>query len=94
VDCRPLTRFDRDTPVVVPAGAARTLPRRGFGDVTELATGERAAVGATEVVATKAVHEGRRFKLGPRVDELLDSYVRRFLKDFSATLPAADRATS
>ena len=29
-----------------------------------------------------------------RVDELLDSYVRRFLKDFSATLPAADRATS
>ncbi|HEX6184452.1 MAG TPA: ATP-grasp domain-containing protein [Pyrinomonadaceae bacterium] len=29
-----------------------------------------------------------------RVDQLLDSYVRRFLQDFSATLPAADRATS
>jgi len=29
-----------------------------------------------------------------RVDHLLDSYVRRFLHDFSATLPATDRATS
>ena len=29
-----------------------------------------------------------------RVEHLLDSYVRRFLHDFSATLPAADRATS
>jgi biotin carboxylase len=29
-----------------------------------------------------------------RVDHLLDSYARRFLRDFSATLPAADRATS
>jgi biotin carboxylase len=29
-----------------------------------------------------------------RVDYLLDSYARRFLRDFSATLPAADRATS
>lgn len=29
-----------------------------------------------------------------RVDFLLDSYVRRFLRDFSATLPAADKATS
>ena len=68
VDFPTLKRFDRDTPVVVPAGAARTLRRRGFGDVTELATGERTAVGATELVATKAVHEGRRFKFGPRVD--------------------------
>ncbi|HEX8557927.1 MAG TPA: ATP-grasp domain-containing protein [Pyrinomonadaceae bacterium] len=29
-----------------------------------------------------------------RVDWLLDSYARRFLRDFSATLPAADRPTS
>jgi biotin carboxylase len=29
-----------------------------------------------------------------RVDDLLDSYVRRFLRDFNATLPAADKATS
>jgi biotin carboxylase len=29
-----------------------------------------------------------------RVEHLLDSYVRRFLRDFSATLPAAERATS
>jgi hypothetical protein len=29
-----------------------------------------------------------------RVDYLLNSYVRRFLQDFSATLPASERATS
>ena len=29
-----------------------------------------------------------------RVDSLLDSYARRLLQDFSATLPAADKATS
>jgi biotin carboxylase len=29
-----------------------------------------------------------------RVEQLLNSYVRRFLEDFSATLPASDRATS
>ncbi len=29
-----------------------------------------------------------------RVEHLLDAYVRRFLRDFSATLPAADRPTS
>jgi len=29
-----------------------------------------------------------------RVEELLNAYVRRFLEDFSATLPASDRATS
>ncbi len=49
---------------------ARTLRRRGFTHPIELSAGERAAVGAAEVVATPAVHEGRRFKVGPRVESV------------------------
>ena len=65
-----LKRFDRATRIVVPAGGERTLRRRGFTNSIELSAGERAAAGAAEVVATPAVHEGRRFKLGPRVESV------------------------
>jgi L-ascorbate metabolism protein UlaG (beta-lactamase superfamily) len=68
LDFPSLKRFPRDVPVIVPAGAGRTLRRRGFTAVTELAAGESASIGAAEVVATRAVHEGRRFKTGPRVE--------------------------
>jgi L-ascorbate metabolism protein UlaG (beta-lactamase superfamily) len=68
VDFPSLKRFDPATPVVVPAGAGRTVRRRGFSEVTELAAGERTTAGAMEIVATRAVHEGRRFKIGPRVE--------------------------
>jgi L-ascorbate metabolism protein UlaG (beta-lactamase superfamily) len=54
--------------VIVPTGAARTLRRRGFKNVTELAMAESADAAGAEITATPAVHEGRRFKLGPRVD--------------------------
>ena len=36
--------------------------------MVELATGERTEVGGVEVIATPAVHEGRRFKVGRRVE--------------------------
>ena len=68
LDFRSLRRVERETPVVVPAGAARTLRRRGFAGAVELRTGESTAVGAIRVTAIRAVHEGRRFKLGPRVE--------------------------
>jgi L-ascorbate metabolism protein UlaG (beta-lactamase superfamily) len=70
LDFPSLKRFDRATRIVVPAGGARTLRRRGFTNSIELSPGERAAVGAAEVAATPAVHEGRRFKLGPRVESV------------------------
>jgi L-ascorbate metabolism protein UlaG (beta-lactamase superfamily) len=41
--------------------------RRGFNDVVELRAGERAELGGVEIVATRALHEGRRFKFGPMV---------------------------
>jgi L-ascorbate metabolism protein UlaG (beta-lactamase superfamily) len=68
LDFPSLKRFDRATPLVVPAGAARTLRRRGFTNITELNAGEATDVGGVEVTATPAVHEGRRFKIGPRVE--------------------------
>jgi L-ascorbate metabolism protein UlaG (beta-lactamase superfamily) len=67
LDFPSLKRFDRTTRIVVPAGAARTIRRRGFTEVAELAAGERAEVGGVQVAATAAVHAGRRFKVGPMV---------------------------
>ena len=68
LDFPSLKRFDRATRVVVPVGAAPTLRRRGFTNAVELATGERIEVGGVEIIATPAVHEGRRFKLGRMVE--------------------------
>ncbi len=68
LDFRSLKRIDRATRVIVPLGAGRTLRRRGYGNATELAARERTTVGGLTVTATIAVHEGRRFKFGPRVE--------------------------
>jgi L-ascorbate metabolism protein UlaG (beta-lactamase superfamily) len=68
LDFPSLKRFDRATPVVVPKGAGRTLRRRGFKEVIELLPGEHAQLGELEVVGTRAIHEGRRFKFGPMVE--------------------------
>ncbi len=70
LDFPSLKRFPRDVRVVVPAGGARTLRRRGFKNGVELSEGETTAIGATRVTATKAVHEGRRLKFGPVVQAL------------------------
>ncbi len=67
LDFPSLRRFGRGTRIIVPEGAGRTLRRRGFTEATEVATGERTEIGDLRVVATHATHEGRRFKLGPRV---------------------------
>jgi L-ascorbate metabolism protein UlaG (beta-lactamase superfamily) len=46
-------------PVIVPAGLGRLLARDRY-DVTELAPGDRANVGALTITATPAVHHGGR----------------------------------
>ncbi|WP_217915229.1 MBL fold metallo-hydrolase [Miltoncostaea marina] len=51
--------------VVVPRGAAPMLRRRRIGPVTEVAPGDRVAVGPVEVLATPADHGGSRGPLGP-----------------------------
>ena len=44
------------------------IRRRGFEQVIELGTGQATNVGGLEVRATAAIHDGRRHKVGPKVD--------------------------
>jgi L-ascorbate metabolism protein UlaG (beta-lactamase superfamily) len=55
-----LHRIGAKTPFVVPRGIGRILTRRGFRDVTELEVGDTLAIGAVEVEATFAAHDGSR----------------------------------
>jgi L-ascorbate metabolism protein UlaG (beta-lactamase superfamily) len=54
--------------LVAPAGARRTLGRRGFRELTELDVGESVHVAGVRVAAVPAMHDGRRIPLGPRFD--------------------------
>lgn len=59
-----LRMLDKDTPVVGPAGSARSLRRRlGFAKVHELEPGERLELNGIEVLATEARHRGTRHPL-------------------------------
>jgi L-ascorbate metabolism protein UlaG (beta-lactamase superfamily) len=51
--------------LVVPAGAADYLRRRGFDAIQEMRPGETVALGALELAATRAVHGGARMPIGP-----------------------------
>jgi L-ascorbate metabolism protein UlaG (beta-lactamase superfamily) len=55
-----LHRIGTKVPLVVPRGVGRILARRGFRDVTELDVGDTLAIGAVEVEATFAAHDGSR----------------------------------
>jgi L-ascorbate metabolism protein UlaG (beta-lactamase superfamily) len=68
LDFRSIRGLDRDTNVLVPEGGERVVRRRGFRNVTELAPGARSRIGAVEVVATEADHDGRRWPIGPPVE--------------------------
>lgn len=65
-----LREIGRDVPVVVPTGGGRALRWRGFREVIELEPGEATRVGPVTVRATRAVHDGRRYKIGRRVEAL------------------------
>ncbi len=68
LDFGSLRRLDKALPVIVPAGGARALRRRGFTNPIELASGASTRIGAVEVTATPAVHDGRRYPLGPELE--------------------------
>jgi L-ascorbate metabolism protein UlaG (beta-lactamase superfamily) len=70
LDFPSIRHVDRGVEMVIPAGGRRMLRRRGFRNVTELRPGDRARVGAIDVIATPAVHDGRRYPVGPRVEAL------------------------
>jgi L-ascorbate metabolism protein UlaG (beta-lactamase superfamily) len=64
LDVPSLDRVGKQVRMVVPRGAGTLLRRRGFADVVELVAGERTSVGAIEVEATHAEHDGGRGPLG------------------------------
>ena len=70
LDFRSIRQLGDGVPVVAPSGSGRLLQRHGIGDVRELAPGESTAFGAVEVVATPAVHDGRRWPIGRHAEPL------------------------
>ena len=60
LDLASLRLLGLDTPLLVPNGAGAWLQRQRFTNVTELSAGEVANVGALEVIAVEARHDGRR----------------------------------
>jgi L-ascorbate metabolism protein UlaG (beta-lactamase superfamily) len=67
-DLRSLRRVAGDAPVIVPAGAGDWLRRKGMTHVQELRAGADTQIGALRVSATPALHEGRRWRLGPAAE--------------------------
>ena len=70
LDPMSLRRVARDCPVIAPRGCAGVLRRAGVREAIEIGEGERVAVGAVSVEAVAALHDGRRFPVGPPVPAL------------------------
>jgi L-ascorbate metabolism protein UlaG (beta-lactamase superfamily) len=70
LDLASLRLLGLEIPLFVPAGAGELLRRNGFTDVSELQVGETASVGAVEVAAVEARHDGRRHPGGLRAETL------------------------
>ena len=70
LDFPSLRSLDGKRRVVVPERSARLLRRHGIPGAEELAAGRSLRVGEVDVTATKAHHDGRRWKLGRRVSAL------------------------
>jgi L-ascorbate metabolism protein UlaG (beta-lactamase superfamily) len=63
LDLPSLRRLAGPSPIVVPRGSAKLARRAGFDDVREVEAGDRVTVGAVELLATPAEHDGRRWPL-------------------------------
>ena len=70
LDVASLRRVAGDGPVVVPRGLGAGLRRRGIAVTHELEAGERVRIGALEVQAVHAEHDGRRYPGGRRFPAL------------------------
>ncbi len=70
LDLPSIETLDREIEVLVPAGGAKLLRRHGFERVRELAPNDSTTVGSVEILATAAVHDGRRYPIGPKVKAL------------------------
>ncbi len=70
LDFPSLRRIGRPTRVIAPKRSAGAFRRRGFRNVVELASGDSTLVRAIDVAAVPAVHDGRRYQFGRRVESL------------------------
>jgi L-ascorbate metabolism protein UlaG (beta-lactamase superfamily) len=70
LDPTSLRMVARHCPVIAPHGCGNVLRRAGLRDVTEVAAGERIVVRGVTVEAVPALHDGRRYPLGPPVAAL------------------------
>jgi L-ascorbate metabolism protein UlaG (beta-lactamase superfamily) len=70
LDLPSLRRLPRSTPLVVPRGAAGVASRGGANGIREIALGETISVGAVNVTAVPAVHDGRRARWGTPAEAL------------------------
>ena len=70
LDLPSLRALGSDTPIVAPRGVGRRLRRAGMSTVHEMEAGDAREVGEAEVVATPAVHDGRRLPFGRAAEAL------------------------
>jgi L-ascorbate metabolism protein UlaG (beta-lactamase superfamily) len=70
LDLASLQQLAPSGPVVVPRGWGGLAERAGLREVVEVEVGDRVAVGALEVLATPAEHDGRRRPLGRAAEAL------------------------
>jgi L-ascorbate metabolism protein UlaG (beta-lactamase superfamily) len=70
LDLPSLRTLGSTTEVVAPRGAGKRLRRGGMAAVREVSAGDSESVGDVEVIATPAVHDGRRYPLGRSVEAL------------------------
>ena len=79
LDLRSLRRLPSDVPVIAPPGSAQVVRRWSRRDVVEVTAGDRGPVGAVQVLATPAAHDGRRLPVGrrePAVGYVVEGAVR------------------
>jgi L-ascorbate metabolism protein UlaG (beta-lactamase superfamily) len=70
LDLPSLRRFPRETPVVVPRGAARWVKMDHADRIREMSPGETISVGEIEVTAVRAEHDGHRGRWGAEIEPL------------------------
>jgi len=67
LDLRSLRRLPDDIPVMAPPGSSQIVRRWTRRHVIDAAAGTRSRVGAVQVLATPAAHDGRRLPVGPEM---------------------------
>jgi L-ascorbate metabolism protein UlaG (beta-lactamase superfamily) len=70
LDLPSLRSLGTATEIIAPRGAGKRLRKGGMSAVRELEAGDSEAVGGAKVIATPAVHDGRRLPFGPAIEAL------------------------